>query len=256
METDTKREKAFFVLKLTGIDLKEVSPVDLAELLKNFSKLIGNDKLEFDSIYKGSAVLKIATPSEYLQDKLNNFHQNVVTKKNAKEIEKIINKYSIDYPNIVAQALINTKSANDEDLESFYEFNHKSPTIEVFEQQESFRGKIAKLTDGKDKSDHVTIRLASDKTVNIELNKELTAKLVKYIDTLWNAKYQVEFTGIAQYEYIDIFNFTLKSFKATSFEIIEYQSANEWFDELRECGESGWNAFTDPQKTWIEELRS
>ncbi len=255
MTIDTDNKKAFFVLKLTGIDLKEVNPVDLAELLKNFSKLIGNDKLEFESIYEGSAVLKIATPTKYGNDKLNNFYKNL-TRKSAREIEKIVNKYSGNHPKINAQALINTKSANDDDLESFYQFNHIPPCPEIIEEQESFRGKVTRLTDGKDNSDHVTIRLANDKTINVELNKELTAKLVKHIDTLWTTKSQIEFTGTARYEYIDMFDFTLKSFKATSFEIIEYQSANEWIDEFTQCGKSGWNDFQDPQKTWIEELRS
>lgn len=255
MTTDVKHnQQATFVLKLTGIDLENINPVDIADLLKDFSKLLGKDNLHFKEIRQGSAILELETPSEFYNEKVNELEENISEWDNSLEnINKIMRKYSSSFPLLQGKIFACRVACNEEIYEEIYEFDYKKPTATRFEQDETLIGKLINPAQGKDSTDHFTIKLANEKTVSVQLPKILSNQLAPELESLWLHENLVQFNGIARYEMVG-YEIKIISFKAKSFDIIpNRQTATDWVDEFISFGESGWQSLDNPLETWLEE---
>lgn len=256
-EHEQVSHESTFVLKLTGIDLENINPVDIADLLKNFSKLLGKENLHFKSIRQGSAVLELEIPSELYNEKFQELEENISDLDNSLEnINKIMRKYSSSFPLLKGKIYANPIASNDDNFEEVYEFDYTKPLPIRFDQHENLIGKLIKPAHGKDNTDHFTIQLGNDKTVSVEVSKELSLALAPNLDTLWRFESLIEFIGIARYEILG-YDVKITSFKAKNFNIIpNTQSAEEWLDEFFSFGKSGWQSLDNPLETWLEERHS
>lgn len=251
-------EHSSFVLKLTGIDLKNIKAGDIGRLLNDFCKLLGDEYLYFDNIYSGSAVLKVKTEPEYYADKIKNLSENIVKQSSAlDDIHKVIRRYSQQFIDIDASIFASRKAVNDDDMELIHHIDFRRPSSHTFEQSETFIGKLLKPAHGKDDTDHFTILLANDKTISVSVHKNLSYDLAPHLESLWRFESLIKFSGIACYELQQKYSLLLKSFDAESFEIIENKTvARSWIKEFIDCGESGWKDIDDPINTWLEERHS
>lgn len=258
MTTDVKHnQQATFVLKLTGIDLENLNPVDIADLLKDFSKLLGKDNLHFKNIRPGSAILELETPFEFYNEKVHQLEENISELDNSVEnINKIMRKYSSKFPLLKGKIFACPDACNEDSFEEIYEFDYKKPIPTRFEQDEILIGKLMKPAHGKDNTDHFTIKLANEKTVSVELPKTLSNELAPELKSLWLHENLVQFNGIARYELLG-YEMKIISFKAKSFDIIpNRQTASEWIEEFVSFGESGWQSLENPLETWLQERHS
>lgn len=254
---EDKNLHSTFALKLTGLDLDNLNPMDIGKLLQDFCQLIGEKDLHFDGIYQGSAVLKVSTDSQFYAQKLEQLQKNIQkSSANILSIHKIIRNYSAYFPDIQAKILACPTACNDNELTVIHEFCHQELPKTQFEQAETFIGKLIKPAHGKDASDHFTIELANKQTVSVELSKALSFELASSLESLWRFETLVQFTGQARYEKQG-YELKLRSFKASGFEIIaNQQDGKNWAKELSELGQSGWQTLDSPLQTWAVERHS
>lgn len=251
-------DKSIFVLKLTGIDLKNIKAGDIGRLLNDFCKLLGDEYLYFDNIYSGSAVLKVKTEPEYYANKIEKLSENIVKQSSAlDDIHKVMRRYSQQFTDIDASIFASRTAVNDDDMELIHHIEFRKSLSHTFEQPETFVGKLLKPAHGKDDTDHFTILLGNNKTISVSVPKNLSYDLAPHLESLWRFKSLIKFRGIACYELQQKYSLLLKSFDADSFEIIENKTiARSWIKEFIDCGESGWRDIDDPINTWLEERHS
>ena len=251
---DKHNQQATFVLKLTGIDLENLNPVDIGKLLQDFCYLIGEKNLHFDGVYQGSAVIRLTSDADLYAQKLDEMNKNISKSSPAfKDINKIIRGYSATFPNIQGKILASPTACNDEDFAVVYEFHHQELPKRQFEQSETLIGKLIKPAHGKDSTDHFTIQLANDKTASVELSKALSFELASHLESLWKFDTLIAFTGQARYEKQG-YQLKMLSFKATGFEIVDnQQKPMDWADEFVSFDKSGWQSLDNPLATWLAE---
>lgn len=251
-------DKSTFVLKLTGIDLDNIKAGDVGRLLNDFCKLLGDEYLYFDNIYSGSAVLKVKTEPEYYAIKIEKLNSNIINKNLAlDDIHKIMRRYSQVFTDIDASIFASQTAVNDEDMDLIHHIEFRKPLSHAFEQSETFIGKLLKPAHGKDNTDHFTILLGNEQTVSVSVPKKLSYDLAPYLESLWRFESLIKFSGVACYELQQTYTLFLKSFDATSFQIIKDKTtAKSWMKDFIDCGESGWQDDGDPINTWIEERHS
>lgn len=255
--TDTDNSQSTFALRITGIDLNNINPVDIGKLLQDFCQLLGEKNLRFDGIYQGSAVLKVYTDNEFYTQKLEQLHQNI-QKSSPKitNINKIIRNYSAYFPDIQAKILAHPTACNDHELTVIHEFSRQELPKSQFEQAETLIGKLIKPAHGKDNTDHFTIELANKQTVSVELAKSLSFELATHLESLWRFESLVQFIGQARYEKQG-YELKLRSFKANDFKIIDnQQNSKDWANAFMAFGQSGWQSLDNPLHTWEGERHS
>ncbi|SUD89740.1 hypothetical protein [Psychrobacter phenylpyruvicus] len=256
-------DKPKFVLKLSGINLDHIKAGDIGRLLNDFCKLLDDDFLFFEAIYPGSAVLKVSTEPEYYDEKLDKLNSNITRQAPALEdINKVLRGYSKTNKEIKASILASRTAVNDEDMELIHQIDYCKPNFPVFKQTETFMGrfftgKLEKTLPDNDGSDYFTIILANDEVISVSVPKVLSLNLASYLPALWRQDSLVKFTGTACYELQDNYEMILKSFEASSFEIVENDTtANAWIDEFISQGMSGWQDIDDPIDLWLKERHS
>ena len=255
--TDTNSLQSTFALKITGIDLDNINPVDIGKLLQEFCQLLGEENLYFNGIYQGSAVLKVCTHHEFYTQKLERLQDNI-QKSSVKlaTIHKIIRNYSANFPNIQAKILAHPTATHDNELIVIHECHHQEKIKRQFEQTETFIGKLIKPAHGKDNTDHFTIELANKQTVSVELAKSLSFELATHLESLWRFESLVQFIGQAHYEKQG-YELKLRSFKANDFKIIDnQQNSKDWANTFMAFGQSGWQSLDNPLYTWEGERHS
>lgn len=252
--TDTNHLQSTFALKITGIDLNNINPMDIGKLLQEFCQLLGEENLHFNGIYQGSAVFKVCADNKFYTQKLEKLHQNIQkSSPKTANINKIIRNYSAYFPDIQAKILAHPTAYNDYELTVIHEFNVQEKIKRQFEQNETFVGKLIKPAHGKDNTDHFTIELANKQTVSVELAKSLSFELATHLESLWRFESLVQFTGQARYEKQG-YELKLRSFKANGFEIIDNQHhGKDWVNTFVAFGQSGWQSLDNPLHVWQRE---
>ncbi len=251
-------DKSTFVLKLSGIDLSDVEAGDMARMLSDFCKLLGNNELYLDSIYSGSAVTKIYTDRDLYIPKLEKLNKNIANNHSAlSDIQSVIRRYAKNFSEIDANILASRTAVNDDELEQVYHINYQKPISHTFEQNETLIGKLLKPAQGKDETDHFTILLANESKVSVELDKNLSFQIAPFLEALWRHESSIEFSGLARYEYQDNYKMKLNSFNASSFKVIPNTStANLWMKKFIDMGDSGWQKEEEPINSWLKERHS
>lgn len=248
-------DKSTFVLKLSGIDLSNITAGDIGRLLNDFCKLLGDDYLYFDNIYSGSAVLKVKTDSEYYSEKIEQLNTNISKQSAAlDDIHKIIRRYSKNFTDIDASIFASRDAVNDDNLELVHHIDYHKPLSHTFKQNETLVGKLIRPSHGKDKTDHFTILLANNSYLSIAVSREMSLNLAPDLESLWRFDSLIKFTGIAKYEIKNKYDIKLKKFDANSYEILDNQTTGKaWMTEFIEQGHSGWQDYDDPIAVWLEE---
>ena len=251
-------EKSTFVLKLSGIDLSNISAGDIGRLLNDFCKLLGDDYLYFDDIYSGSAILKVKTYPEYYAEKIEQLHTNISKNSSAlHDIHKVIRRYAQNFADIDASIFASRTAINDEFLELVHHIDYREPSSHVFHQAETLTGKLIRPAHGKDDTDHFMILLANDSQTSIEVTKTLSFEIAPFLESLWRHESLIRFSGMAKYEVKDNFQIKLKNFQASSFEIIDnITTAKSWMTDFAALGASGWQDEKDPVNAWLGERHS
>ncbi|WP_201616237.1 hypothetical protein [Psychrobacter urativorans] len=251
-------DKSTFVLKLSGIDLSDITAGDMARMLANFCKLLGSEELYLDSIYSGSAVAKVYTDRELYIPKLDKLNQSIAANHLAlDEIQSVVRRYAKNFSGIDANILASRTASNDDELEQIYHIDYRKAAAHVFEQNETFVGKLLKPAHGKDETDHFTILLANENRVSVEMNKNLSFEIAPFLEALWRHESLIKFSGLAKYEHQDNYKIKLKCFNASSFKVIpNTMTAKLWMKEFVDMGESGWQKEEEPIKNWLKERHS
>lgn len=236
-------DHAIFALAITGIDLNQIKPTDLALLMQHFGKMLGEDNLFFDSIHSGSTYIKLRTPQSCAEEKTKNIHKAVNGKSSSfKAIQQVANKH--------ADWQIDIRLASNEDL-NLYTFEPESKGFS-FKQAETLRGQLRGLIDGNDKTDHFSLRLEDGRTVSITCHGELLKNLAPLIKT----GLLLEITGEAKYHYISFDDIHLEGFEARSFTVLEHMSMASWLKGFIGDGQTDWSQLDSPVEHWLQERHS
>ncbi|SSQ41818.1 Uncharacterised protein [Acinetobacter baumannii] len=129
-----------------------------------------------------------------------------------------------------------------------HKFQRKEESFE-FVQQESIRGRIVGLLEGRDKTDHISVNTISGKNVKVTISPELSANL----GVKWRTEHQLEISGKAKYKYRNYKDVELVQFIAESINEIQEGNILDWIDNFKKAGDSGWNDFDDPIEAWLKE---
>lgn len=234
---------AIFALVVEGISLHQIKPTDLAVLLQNFGKMLGEDNLFFDEFRSASTHIQLKTPLVYAEEKTQNIHKAISGKSSSfKVIQQLANKH--------ADWQIDIRLASNDDL-NLYTFEPESKGFS-FKQAETLRGQLRGLIDGNDKTDHFSLRLEDGRTVSITCHGELLKNLAPLIKT----GSLLEITGEAKYHYISFNDIHLEGFEAQSFTVLEQVSMASWLKGFIGDGQTEWSTFDDPVEQWLQERHS
>ncbi|HDG7210055.1 hypothetical protein [Acinetobacter nosocomialis] len=232
-----------FSLYVSGLKLSEINPLESAKLLEALCKILGAKHLEWGEIKEGSADYAVKCKAEYIEEKLESVSKSISQDTRA---IGIITEFLNKHPK--ASTLLRYKnSANDEYME-LHKFQRKEESFE-FVQQESIRGRIVGLLEGRDKTDHISVNTISGKNVKVTISPELSANL----GVKWRTEHQLEISGKAKYKYRNYKDVELIQFIAESINEIQEGNILDWIDNFKKAGDSGWNDFDDPIEAWLKE---
>src|SRR5690606_26180782 len=124
-------------------------------------------------------------------------------------------------------------------------------TPNKFKQNENLRGRIYKISAGKD-SYYLGINFLNGFKVNTKVTQNMVEILRNYIAS----EKIIEFSGIATYSDSGDFQLYLEDFKVESFEILENDTVDNWVDDFVGFGRSGWQDLDDPYQVLKDERLS
>lgn len=239
----TKDSEYTFSLYVTGIKLSEINPLETAKLLEALCTMLGSKNLEWGHVIEGSADVAVKCKKEFVEEKFENFNKAIVKQNGSvKTVVEFLDKHPQ-----VSTLLRYKNSANDEYIE-LHKFQRKDESFE-FVQQESIRGRIVGLLEGRDKTDHISVYTISGKNVKVTISPELSANL----GVKWRTEHQLEISGKAKYKYRNYKDVELVQFVAESINEIQEGNILDWIDNFKKAGDSGWSEFDDPIEAWLKE---
>ena len=176
--------------------------------------MLGAKNLEWGDIKQGSADYCVEFDYQYFDEKVNNFRKSLNDQTGAyKTVEEFLNKYPS------ASSSLRYKSADNDEYTHLHDFKRKDDGF-IFTQQESIRGRVIGLKEGKDKTDHIYVRTITGKDISVAISPNLSANL----GNKWRTQHQLEFTGKAKYRYKSYDDVELLDFEAN--DIQEIQEGN------------------------------
>lgn len=233
-----------FALKITGANLSEINPSDLATALQSLCKMLGAEGLVFDEIRSGSAYIQVRSDAGLRDEKLQHFQRSVASESNGyRELQTMLGKH----PAWTMEMLM--KSGNDE--MRIHEFVRQEKGF-TFWQHENLRGRVVKLQAGKDSTDHAGLLLDDGRTIPMACSGELSKQLAQH----WKSERIIEVHGNAKYLYHSFNNIQLQDFKAESFVVLDTLSPAAWLKGFAGAGDSQWSSIDDPVQHWLAERRS
>lgn len=233
-----------FALKITGTNLDEINPIDLAIALQSFCKMLGHEGLMFDEIRSGSAYIQVRSDAGLRDEKLQHFQHSVASESNGyRELQTILGKH----PAWSMEMLV--KSGSDE--MRIHEFVRQEKGF-TFWQHENLRGHVVKLQAGKDSTYHAGLLLDDGRTIPMACSGELSKQLAQH----WKSECIIEVHGNAKYLYHSFNNIQLQDFKAESFVVLDTLSPAAWLKGFAGAGDSQWSSIDDPVQHWLAERRS
>lgn len=238
------KEDAIFALKISGVELANIKPSDLALLMQHFCKMLGDEHLSFDVIRTGSAYIQLKTPLVYAEEKTLNIQRAISSKSSSfKSLQQLANKH----PDWVMDIL-----SNPEKNTSLYTFTPEAKKGFSFKQMEVIRGQLTRLVDGKDKKDSIGLTLESGEEVKVFCSDELS----KALSVEFKNGSLLEIHGEAKYNYINFNDVRLEEFEAHSFTILEKISMGSWLKGFIGDGQTGWSQIDNPVEHWLQERHS
>jgi hypothetical protein len=228
------KEDAIFALKISGVELASIKPSDLAQLMRYFCQMLGDEHLSFDVIKTGSVYIQLKTPLVYAEEKTLNIQQAIALKSSSfKSLQQLANKHTDWVMDILSD------SENDTSL---YTFTPEAKKGFSFKQMDVIRGQLTRLVDGKDKKDSIGLTLESGKEVTIFCSNELS----KALSTEFKNGSLIEIHGEAKYNYMNFNDIRLEEFEAHSFTVLEKMSMGSWLKGFIGDGQTGWSQIESP----------
>lgn len=232
-----------FSLYVSGINLREINPIDSARLLESLCKMLGSKHLMWGDIKEGSADYAVKIDPQYFDEKIANFEKARIEESVA---YRSIGDFLKKYPN--ANTLLRYKSSVNDEYVNLHTFEREEDVF-TFTQQETIRGRVVGLKEGVDNTDHIHVQTASGKSVSVAISPALSASLGQK----WRTQHQLQFTGKAKYKYKSYNDLELMEFTADTIEEIDGGNLLDWMKDFRDAGDSGWNEFDDPIAKWLKE---
>ena len=230
-------------LRLPDVKPTELKIGQIAELFKHFSSLLKNKDAKFAYIQEGSSYFGNSVNAHYLAD----IKEEILNSAGG-ELDRFLSKH-LDW----GDAAIGFHSLGESPQTmtvirevSFVEKPNK------FKQNDTLRGVLKGLTEGKDATDHVGISFLNGTTLSAKTTELVASSLKAYFRT----NTIIEFTGIATYSYSDDFVLILEDFTIQSFEPLATDSVENWISDFVGFGRSGWQDLSDPLKTLQKERHS
>lgn len=244
-------DDVFFAIKIDGVNLNMINPADLGLLLHLFSEALGSEGLFFDTFKTGSIIARLKTSQSFAAEKYQRICNAINHEsKEITQIQELLNKH----PEFEKIHFLK-KSENDDEFIDIYTMKTEPQDKGMtFWQSEKIRGHLFKLQDGKDKTDHVGIRLEDGSQITMSCSKELSHALADA--HAWQSKELVEISGQAKYRYMNFNDFKIESFKAESFIKLGSMSVNHWINQFVGDEKSEWATIEDPISHWLEGRRS
>lgn len=237
-------EDAIFALKVSGVELENIKPFDLAMLMQYFCKMLGEEHLSFDVIRTGSAYIQLKTPFVYAEEKTLNIQHAISSKSSSfKSLQQLANKHPDWVMDILSDPEKNT---------SLYTFTPEAKKGFSFTQLEVIRGQLTKLVDSQGKKDSIGLTLENGKEVTIFCSDELSKALLKE----FKSGSLLEIHGEAKYNYINFNDVHLDKFEAHSFTVLEKVSMGSWLKGFIGDGQTGWSQIENPVEHWLQERHS
>lgn len=235
------KEDAIFALKISGIELVNIKPSDLAFLMQYFGKMLGEEHLSFDVIRTGSAYIQLKTSLIYAEEKTRNIQQAIASKSAPfKSLQQLANKHADWVMDILSDPESDT---------SLYTFTPEAKKGFSFKQMDVIRGQLTKLVDGKDKKDFIGLTLESGKEVTVFCSNELS----KALSAEFKNGSLLEIHGEAKYNYMSFNDIRLEEFEAHRFTVLEQVSMASWLKGFIGNGQTGWSQFETPVEHWLQE---
>ncbi len=248
--SEKQNEELSFVLKIHDGHLHEVSASTIINLLSAFNQILGIKDAGFKTVKEGSITLALNVPNPLVMNAIANIQKATIKNNNQiSRIQKELSKYGLTNADISYGAFNN-------DVYQIKEVLLKVPEHEsenIFNQEETLDGCITRLQKGKDKSDHITIILNNGDEVPAECSHSMLEKIHPY----FNTGISLRFKGVASYlTTSNNYELKLKKYVINSFLEVENIGIDDWIDNFRSKGASGWSKFDDPITEWLKERQS
>lgn len=236
-------DKLVIALRLPDTKPTNLKFSEMSELLKQFSSLLkgASDNfgyIEEGSIYLGSIPLD-AEEYDLVLDRVQN--------SDGGDLDQYLSKH-LNWGN--AQIGVHREGESPKQMKVLRTINAVT-TPEKFKQSETLRGRINRISVGKD-SLYVGISFLN----GFKISTKASLDMVESLRNCLGADIQIDFTGIATYISGDGYQLYLEDFKLDSFDILESDSIEKWVDDFIGFGRSGWQDLKDPYKALEDERLS
>lgn len=236
-------DKLVIALRLPDKKPSDLKFGEMAELFKQFANLLKGSKDNFGYLQEGS----IYVGSPPLDSEEYKVAIDQVLQSDGGDLDQYLSKH-LDWGN--AQIGVHREGESPKQMKILRSIETVI-TPNKFKQNENLRGRIYKISAGKD-SYYLGINFLNGFKVNTKVTQNMVEVLRNYIAS----ERIIEFNGVATYSDSGDFQLYLEDFKVESFEILENDTVDSWVDDFVGYGRSGWQDLNDPYKVLEDERLS
>ena len=236
-------EKLVVALRLPDKKPTDLKFSEMSELLKQFASLLKGAKDNFGYIEEGS----IYVGSPPLDAEEYKIVLDQITNSDGGDLDQYLNKH-LNWGN--AQIGVHREGESPKNMKILRSIQTVI-TPNKFKQNENLRGRIYKISAGKD-----SYSLGINFLNGFKVNTKVTQNMVEVLRNYIASEKIIEFSGIATYSDSGDFQLYLEDFKVESFEILENDTVDNWVDDFVSFGRSGWQDLDDPYQVLKDERLS
>lgn len=236
-------DRLVIALRLPDKKPSDLKYSEIIELLKQFSALTKGVDDKFGYIQEGSVYLGTApvTQSQYAV-----IQEQILNSKDG-DLDQFLRKHQ-DWGN--AEIGVHREDESPLQMKVLRSIGG-TLAPQKFKQNDCLRGRVAKISTGKD-CYYLGISFLNGYKVSSKIKEEMALVLRNYLvsSTI------IEFSGVATYSYGSNFSLYLEDFKVESFAVLEDDTVDQWVDDFVSYGRSGWQDLDDPYKVLEDERLS
>ncbi|WP_180020919.1 hypothetical protein [Acinetobacter sp. YH16044] len=236
-------DKLVIALRLPDKKPTDLKFGEMAELFKQFANLLKGSKDNFGYLQEGS--IYVGSPPLDAEEYKVAIDQ--VLQSDGGDLDQYLSKH-LDWGN--AQIGVHREGESPKQMKILRSIETVI-TPNKFKQNESLRGRIYKISSGKD-SYYLGINFLN----GFKVNTKVTQNMVEVLRNYLASERIIEFNGVATYSDSGDFQLYLEDFKVESFEILENDTVDSWVDDFVGYGRSGWQDLDDPYKVLEDERLS
>ncbi|MFH7808776.1 MULTISPECIES: hypothetical protein [unclassified Acinetobacter] len=236
-------DKLVIALRLPDKKPTDLKFGEMAELFKQFANLLKGSKDNFGYLQEGS--IYVGSPPLDAEEYKVAIDQ--VLQSDGGDLDQYLSKH-LDWGN--AQIGVHREGESPKQMKILRSIETVI-TPNKFKQNESLRGRIYKISSGKD-SYYLGINFLN----GFKVNTKVTQNMVEVLRNYLASERIIEFNGVATYSDSGDFQLYLEDFKVESFEILENDTVDSWVDDFVGYGRSGWQDLDDPYRVLEDERLS